>query len=43
MKASEMKLIAKWISQVLNNPEDATVKNRVHGEIKELCAQFPLY
>jgi glycine hydroxymethyltransferase len=43
MKASEMKLIAKWISQVLNNPEDATVKARVHGEIKELCAQFPLY
>lgn len=43
MKASEMKLIAKWISQVLNNPEDANVKARVHGEIKELCAQFPLY
>ncbi|HEX7673378.1 MAG TPA: serine hydroxymethyltransferase [Bdellovibrio sp.] len=43
MGASEMKQIAKWISQVLNNPEDATLKNRVHEEVKALCKHFPIY
>ncbi|MFV8259019.1 serine hydroxymethyltransferase [Bdellovibrio bacteriovorus] len=43
MGPSEMKQIAKWIGQVLNNAEDAAVKNRVHEEVKELCKQFPIY
>lgn len=43
MGPTEMKQIARWISQVLNNPEDATVKNRVHEEVKQLCKQFPIY
>jgi glycine hydroxymethyltransferase len=43
MGVSEMKQIAKWIAQVLNNPEDAGLKNRVHNEVKELCQKFPIY
>ncbi|ASD63714.1 serine hydroxymethyltransferase [Bdellovibrio bacteriovorus] len=43
MGPSEMKQIAKWIGQVLNNAEDVAVKNRVHEEVKELCKQFPIY
>ncbi|AHZ84502.1 serine hydroxymethyltransferase [Bdellovibrio bacteriovorus] len=43
MGPAEMKQIAKWIGQVLNNAEDAGVKNRVHEEVKELCKQFPIY
>ncbi|WP_374033099.1 serine hydroxymethyltransferase [Bdellovibrio bacteriovorus] len=43
MGPAEMKQIAKWIGQVLNNAEDAGVKNRVHEEVKEMCKQFPIY
>lgn len=43
MGIAEMKQIAKWISQVLNNADDAQVKNRVHEEVKALCQQFPIY
>lgn len=43
MKKNEMKLIAKWIGQVLNHPEDSTIKNTVHEQVKELCHEFPIY
>lgn len=43
MKESEMKLIARLISQVLHNPEDAGVREKVRGEVKELCTHFPIY
>ncbi len=42
MKAAEMKKIAGWITTVLNNVEDASTKNKVHNEVKDLCKQFPL-
>ncbi|MNL39764.1 Serine hydroxymethyltransferase [compost metagenome] len=43
MGANEMKQIAGWIAQVLRNPEDAALKNKVHNEVKELCKHFPIY
>jgi len=43
MGVSEMKQIAKWIAQVLNNPDDVALKNKVHEEVKQLCKQFPIY
>lgn len=43
MGTSEMKQIAKWISQVLNNADNADLKNRIHEEVKQLCKQFPIY
>lgn len=43
MKESEMKLIAKWIHTVLSNKDDMKVIEKVKGEIKDLCDQFPIY
>jgi glycine hydroxymethyltransferase len=41
MKESEMKFIAGWIVEVLSNPADASVRERVHGQVQELCQQYP--
>ncbi len=43
MGPAEMKQIAKWIGQVLKDPENASLKNKIHMEVKELCQQFPIY
>lgn len=43
MGVTEMKQIAKWISQVLNQPNDIELKNKIHADVKQLCKQFPLY
>jgi len=43
MGQAEMKQIAKWISQVLKTPEDATVKTKVRKEVESLCEKFPIY
>lgn len=42
MKSAEMKKIAGWISTILNNIDDETVKIKVRDQVKELCKQFPL-
>jgi glycine hydroxymethyltransferase len=41
MKESEMRQIAGWIAEVLTAPEDASVRDRVRGRVRELCEQFP--
>jgi glycine hydroxymethyltransferase len=41
MMATEMKRIAAWIADVLSKPDDATVAERVRGQVQELCSQFP--
>ncbi|AGH95542.1 serine hydroxymethyltransferase [Pseudobdellovibrio exovorus] len=43
MKEPEMKKIAAWISQVLKNSDNTEIKNKVKGEVKELCQSFPIY
>ncbi len=43
MKEPEMKTIGGWISDVLKNPSDAALKNKIHDQVKALCEQFPLY
>ncbi len=43
MGPSEMKQIAKWISQVLNSPEDVHLKTKIHEEVRQLCKHFPIY
>lgn len=43
MGSSEMKQIARWILQVLKNPEDTKIHSQVHHEVKELCQNFPIY
>lgn len=43
MGTKEMKIIGKWIAEVLKDPTDTTVKNRIRGEVRELCDSFPIY
>ncbi|NQZ01623.1 MAG: serine hydroxymethyltransferase [Bdellovibrionales bacterium] len=39
----EMKLIANWIKQVIENPTSEENLNSVKAEVKELCQKFPIY
>jgi glycine hydroxymethyltransferase len=41
MKENEMRQIAQWIDQVLREPENGTVQERVHGAVRDLCTHFP--
>jgi glycine hydroxymethyltransferase len=41
MGEAEMKTLAKWMSEVISNPDSEDIKKRVAGEVKELCAGFP--
>ncbi len=43
MRGPEMERIAGWIGEILGHLGDATVEQRVRGEVAELCAAFPLY
>jgi glycine hydroxymethyltransferase len=43
MGVEEMPLIAKMIAEVLQAPEDESVRQRVISEVKNLTARFPLY
>jgi glycine hydroxymethyltransferase len=38
-----MKTVARLILRVLEAPENAAVHERVRGEVRDLCRQFPLY
>ncbi len=39
----EMKIIAGWFSRVAEAPTNEDVAETIKGEVKELCARFPLY
>ncbi|MFT5199583.1 MAG: glycine hydroxymethyltransferase, partial [Planctomycetota bacterium] len=39
----EMKLLANWVADVLESPEDETVLDRVRGEVAEVARAFPIY
>ena len=41
MGSDEMKRLAGWIADVLANVEDRAVQDRIKGEVKALCDQFP--
>jgi glycine hydroxymethyltransferase len=41
MKEPEMRQIAKWMCDVLAQPDDADRLARVRGSVRELCEQFP--
>jgi glycine hydroxymethyltransferase len=40
MKEPEMTRIAEWIDEVVSRPDDASIKTRIAGEARELCAGF---
>jgi glycine hydroxymethyltransferase len=41
MREPEMRAIAGWIGEVLAKPEDTSTQERVRGQVRELCQQFP--
>ena len=41
MKEGEMRQIARWIDEVLREPDNETVLSRVREQVRELCRQFP--
>jgi glycine hydroxymethyltransferase len=41
MREAEMRQIAGWMAEVLAAPEDAAVRERVRGRVRELCQQYP--
>ena len=43
MRDAEMEQIGRWIVDVLRAPHDEAVAARVRGEVRDLCARFPLY
>jgi len=43
MKEPEMRQIAQWIGQALENRTDESILTRIRGEVAELANRFPLY
>jgi glycine hydroxymethyltransferase len=43
MKESEMRTIAKWIAQALDQRNDQQSLQKIRGQVLELAEQFPLY
>lgn len=41
MGAAEMQRLAGWMAQAIAAPDDAEALDRIAGEVRELCAQFP--
>ncbi|HEV3261544.1 MAG TPA: serine hydroxymethyltransferase, partial [Gemmataceae bacterium] len=41
MRETEMRAIAGWIGEVLSQPDDLILRQRVRGQVRELCQQFP--
>ncbi len=41
MRETEMHAIGSWIAEVLANPDDETIQQRIRGQVRELCRQFP--
>jgi glycine hydroxymethyltransferase len=41
MREPEMRTIAGWIGEVLTNPDDAGIQERIRGRVRELGLQFP--
>lgn len=42
MKEEEMKIIAKWMNDIIENPDDEELKARIKQEVHELCQKFPV-
>ena len=40
MKEREMKMVAKWILEVIKNPTDEKLQRRIAQEVKLLCSKF---
>lgn len=43
MEEPEMERIGGWIAEVILSPEDEGLRERIRGEVEELCDRFPLF
>jgi len=43
MKENEMRQVARWIAEALNNRTDAAILGRIRRQVVELADAFPLY
>lgn len=43
MGSGEMHRIADWIADILGDPENRSLQERIGFQVRELCAGFPLY
>jgi glycine hydroxymethyltransferase len=43
MKDGEMKLIAKWIAEVLKDHSNEANLKKIKTQVRELCTKFPIY
>jgi glycine hydroxymethyltransferase len=43
MGVGEMTRIGQWILQILNDPGDEALAQRIRAEVQDLCAGFPIY
>ncbi len=42
MACDEMRSIGGWIVEALKSPDDEACLQRIHGQVSELCGQFPI-
>ena len=42
MGIDEMRRIGNWMLEVLKNPEEEALRERVRGEVREMCEHFPV-
>lgn len=42
-KEAEMRMVANWIADVLDSLGDESVVDTVRGQVKTLCARYPVY
>lgn len=43
MGPSEMQQIGRWIAQVLKDPENTNLRDKIHSEVRALCQNFKIY
>ncbi len=43
MGQAEIRQIARWIAEVILNPDDAALRLRVRNDVTDLCRRFPIY
>ena len=43
MGMEEVRLIARWVVEVVTHPEEQTLRSRVKEEVIALCHRFPIY
>ena len=40
--SAEMAMIGAWIAKIINNPDDAKIKQEVTTSVQEMCQSFPM-